>query len=67
MAKERDNTWLQLIICPTIWKQKDEKVIKPCAEGISRLRDFCKHFKPLGGVPDYYSFSYRLEHELRNF
>ena len=25
MAKERDNTWLQLQICPDIWRQKEDK------------------------------------------
>ena len=25
MAKERDNTWLQLQICPNIWRQKEDK------------------------------------------
>ena len=31
MAKERDNTWLQLPICPTLWRQKDSKTPTPPA------------------------------------
>lgn len=36
-TKERDNTWLQLSVCPDIWRQrggleKGEK-LKACAKG----------------------------------
>ena len=30
MAKERDNTWLQLQICPNIWRQKEDKSLLDC-------------------------------------
>ena len=32
-TKERDNTWLQLQVCPAIWRQRDEENPAKCAEG----------------------------------
>ena len=36
-SKERDNTWLQLPVCPTIWRQKEKDKeegddVQACAE-----------------------------------
>ena len=38
MAKERDNTWLQLPICPSVWRQKDvDKLVECDAENSCQL------------------------------
>ncbi len=29
-SKERDNTWLQLPICPSLWRQKDLDHLQDC-------------------------------------
>lgn len=31
-TKERDNTWLQLQVCPAIWRQRDEENPEPCVK-----------------------------------
>ena len=31
--KERDNTWLQLQVCPVVWRQRDEETAVLCPEG----------------------------------
>ena len=31
-SKERDNTWLQLQVCPEVWHQRDKEKVEQCKE-----------------------------------
>ena len=33
-TKERDNTWLQLQVCPAVWRLRDEEETAPCTKAL---------------------------------